>query len=294
LLSYGTAEQCRRLLPQIAAGRLYSAIGMSEDRAGSDLAAAQCRAAPTDGGWLLHGKKVWTSGAHRAHQIVVFARTSPLDQRDRHAGFSQFIVASDSAGIRISAIPSMSGEHQFNEVSFEGVFVADKDVLGTIGDGWRQVTAELSFERSGPERLLSTAPLVLELVRAQRSMPRHDDHSAIQIGDLLAQAISLRQLSVTVAQALSDGRDAAPLAAMVKDLGTRFEQQSVQSTASLLSRLQADAKTTTRMQRLLTEARLHAPMFTLRGGTSEVLRGVIAKAMRVPLKRSSSSEGGHG
>ncbi len=166
LLSYGTEEQRRELLPVIAAGRMHAAIGMSEHGAGSDLAAVSTRASEADGGWSLSGTKVWTSGAHLAHRIVVLARTSPLDPEHRHAGFSQFIVQLDSPGITIDPIVQMGGEHHFNEVTFDDVFVPDADVLGEIGDGWRQVTSELGFERSGPERILSTATLIFGVIRA--------------------------------------------------------------------------------------------------------------------------------
>src|SRR6476469_4487593 len=141
LLAYGSEEQRRRLLPGIAAGTLYSAIGMSEHGAGSDLAAVTTRAVATEGGWLLNGTKVWTSGAHVAHQIVVLARTSPLDPQHRHAGFSQFIVPTDAAGITISPIQLMNGEHHFNEVTFADTFVTDGELLGEVGDGWLQVPA---------------------------------------------------------------------------------------------------------------------------------------------------------
>ena len=145
---------------------------MSEHGAGSDLAAVQTRAVATDGGWVLNGTKVWTSGAHLAHQIVVLARTSPPDPQHRHAGFSQFIVPTDSAGITISPIRLMNGEHHFNEVTFDDVFVADSDLLGEIGNGWHQVTAELGFERSGPERILSTATLIFAAIRGTRRTGR--------------------------------------------------------------------------------------------------------------------------
>ena len=212
---------------------------MSEHAAGSDLAAVQMRAVATDGGWLLNGTKVWTSGAHVAHQIVVLARTSPLDPQHRHAGFSQFIVPTDAAGITISPIELMNGEHHFNEVAFDDVFVADGPnggVLGEVGNGWHQVTAELGFERSGPERILSTATLVFSAVRALAGQDV-DDRTAAELGDLMARMISLRQLSVSVARALSDGQDAAGRAAMVKDLGTRFEQDSVERVADLIDGL---------------------------------------------------------
>lgn len=282
LLAYGSEEQRRRLLPRIVAGTLYSAIGMSEHGAGSDLAAVATRAVATDGGWRLSGTKVWTSGAHVAHQIVVLARTSPLDPEHRHAGFSQFIVPTDAAGITISPIELMNGEHHFNEVTFDDVFVADGPdggVLGEIGDGWHQVTAELGFERSGPERILSTATLLFSVARALAGRHDVDDRTAAQLGDLMARMASLRQLSISVARTLSDGEDAAGRAALVKDLGTRFEQDSVEVAADLIDVLDLRAPQTATLRGLLVTARLHSPLFTLRGGTNEVLRGVVAKGL---------------
>ncbi|MFM8599609.1 MAG: acyl-CoA dehydrogenase family protein [Mycobacterium sp.] len=278
LLSYGTEEQRRRLLPEIAAGRYFSAIGMSEPQAGSDLAAAAARATRTDGGWVLSGTKVWTSGAHLAHQIVVLARTGAPDAAHRHAGFSQFIVPTDSPGIDISPIVLMSGEHHFNEVHFDEVFIDDDNVLGEIGDGWRQVTTELSVERSGPERILSTAPLLTALVRLLAAQDDVADHTAAAVGEILAQLISLRQLSVSVARALADGHAPVNEAALVKDLGTRFEQESVELAAALLSFARA-GEDRAEVAALVEVARLHAPLFTLRGGTNEVLRGMVARGM---------------
>ncbi|MCB0930340.1 MAG: acyl-CoA dehydrogenase family protein [Mycobacterium sp.] len=279
LLSYGNEEQRRRLLPGIAAGRYFSAIGMSEPQAGSDLAAATAKATRTDGGWVLSGTKVWTSGAHLAHQIVVLARTSPLDPAHRHAGFSQFIVPTGSPGLTLSPIVLMSGEHHFNEVGFDEVFVDDVNLLGEVGDGWHQVTAELSFERSGPERILTTAPLLTALMRALSVQPDTDDHTAAAVGELVARLTSLRQLSVSVARALAEGQSPVNQAALVKDLGTRFEQESVELAADLLPYLTAESEDRSRVEAMLRVARLHSPLFTLRGGTNEVLRGMVAKGM---------------
>lgn len=279
LLAYGSEQQRQRLLPKIAAGRYFSAIGMSEPQAGSDLAAAAAKATRTDGGWVLSGTKVWTSGAHLAHQIVVLARTSPVDPDRRHAGFSQFIVPTDLPGISISSIVLMSGEHHFNEVTFDEVFIEDDNVLGEIGAGWQQVTAELSFERSGPERILTTAPLLTALIRVLAEQHDVDDHTAAALGDLLARLISLRQLSVSVARALADGHSPVNEAALVKDLGTRFEQESVELAADLFSYVDTQTPGYDRVAALLEVGRLHSPLFTLRGGTNEVLRGVVARGM---------------
>ncbi|EHB55408.1 Isovaleryl-CoA dehydrogenase [Mycolicibacterium rhodesiae JS60] len=278
LLAYGSEDQRQRLLPRIAAGRYFSAIGMSEPQAGSDLAASAAKATQTDGGWKLSGTKVWTSGAHLAHQIVVLARTNPVDPQRRHAGFSQFIVPTEAPGISISPIVMMSGEHHFNEVTFDEVFIEDANVLGEIGAGWHQVTAELSFERSGPERILSTAPLLTALVRLLATQDDLDDHAAAAVGDLLARVISLRQLSVSVARALAAGQSPVNEAALVKDLGTRFEQESVDLAADLFS-YAGEAPGREQVAALLDAARLHSPLFTLRGGTNEVLRGVVARGM---------------
>ncbi len=277
LLSFGSEEQRARLLPKIAAGQLFSAIGMSEDNAGSDLAAVHSKATRVDGGWRLNGKKLWTSGAHHAHQVVVLARTAPPDPEHRHAGLSQFIVPTDAPGVTIGAIPLMSGAHHFNEVAFTDVFIPDRDVLGRIGDGWRQVTAELSFERSGPERFLSTAPLLLGTIGALAGGPV-DERTTAEVGDLVARLASLRLMSVSVAAALVNGADASSEAALVKDLGTRFEQESVSAAADLVNYVD-DPETLDPLRGLLDNARLHAPLFTLRGGTNEVLRGVVAKRM---------------
>ncbi|ABK67548.1 acyl-CoA dehydrogenase family protein [Mycobacterium avium] len=275
LLSYGSEEQCERLLPKIVAGKLYSSIGMSEHGAGSDLAAVSTKAVRAEGGWVLSGTKVWTSGAHRAHQVVVLARTSPPDPHNRHNGFSQFLVPCDAKGVRVEPILLMSGAHHFNEVILDSVFVADGDVLGEVGNGWQQVTSELSFERSGPERILSTGPLLLAAIRALSNGPAPDERTATVVGDLLARLISLRQLSLSVARTLTEGGDAANLAALVKDLGTRFEAESVEVVADLLEWSTPNPDLTA----MLTTAWLHKPMFTLRGGTNEVLRGVIARGM---------------
>ena len=169
----------------------------------------------------------------------------------------------------------MSGEHHFNEVVFDDVFVPDADVLGEVGNGWHQVTAELSFERSGPERILSTAPLIIAALCSLASGPEADDRTAADVGDMLAQLISLRQLSVSVARALADGRPAANQAALVKDLGTQFEQESVDLIADLLDGAPSDPAS----QALLRAGWLHQPLFTLRGGANEVLRSVVARGM---------------
>src|SRR5690606_30759091 len=98
ILKHGSQSAKDKILPRIAAGECYFAIGMSEPDTGSDLAAVKTRAIKTDGGWLITGTKVWTSHAHRAHYLIVLVRTAPKEE-DRHAGLSQFIIDLSRPGV---------------------------------------------------------------------------------------------------------------------------------------------------------------------------------------------------
>jgi acyl-CoA dehydrogenase len=274
LMRFGTEQQRQRFLPGIAAGEVYFGIGMSEPDAGSDLAAVRTRADRVDGGWELTGTKVWTSGAHRAHAFFALARSSPRDEHHRHAGLSQFIVLLDAPGVQIRPIPLLTGAHHFNEVVFDRVFVPDDMVLGEIGAGWKQVTSELAFERSGPERFLSTFPLLVALLGELAGTTGTER----ELGGLVARLWTLRRMSLAVAGALESGEAPELAAAVVKELGTRYENEVI-DVARLLVAVPPDPGAEAGYARLLAEAVLHAPGFTLRGGTNEVLRGIVARGL---------------
>lgn len=278
LLRFGTEEQRRMYLPGIARGEVYFGIGMSEPDSGSDLASVRTKGVRTDGGWLVTGTKVWTSGAHHAHAFFALVRTAPLDTSHRHAGLSQLIVPLDSTGVTIRPIHLLTGEHHFNEVVLDEVFVPDSMVLGEVGQGWHQVTSELAFERSGPERFLSTYPLIAVLVDALAQ--RADRAGRRELGLLLARLATLRAMSLDVAASLSSGVAQDVAAALVKDLGTRFEGEVVALADSLLD-VEPDLDSDDPTRRLLAQAVLHTPGFTIRGGTNEILRGVVARGMGV-------------
>jgi alkylation response protein AidB-like acyl-CoA dehydrogenase len=273
LLKYGTETQKRTFLPVIASGDCYFGIGMSEPDSGSDLASVRTKATRTDAGWSITGAKVWTSGAHRADAFICLARTAPVDPTHRHAGLSQFIVDLHSPGVEIRPIVSMNGQHHFNEVILDEVYVADEMVFGSIGDGWQQVTSELSFERSGPERFLSTFTLLSETAEQMRDagVPRHTD-----LGRYVARIAGLHQMSTAVAGALERHEPADTAAAVVKVLGTTTEGD-VADFADLLTGDCSPERAEYRS--MLDDAIVQRPGFTLRGGTNEVLRGVIARGL---------------
>ena len=279
LLRFGTEWQKQRYLPRIAAGECYFGIGMSEPDSGSDLASVRTRATRVDGGWKLSGTKVWTSGAHHAHAFFALARSAPVEDGNRHGGLSQFIVELDSPGVRINPIRLLTGAHHFNEVVLDEVSVPDELVLGEIGAGWHQVTSELAFERSGPERFLSTFPLLVALVaELSAEGDRLGGEGLRDLGALVSRVWTLRRMSLGIAASLQSGAAADVPAALVKDLGTRYENEVIEA-ARLLVHIPPDPGAEGGYARLLAEAVLHAPGFTLRGGTNEILRGVVARGL---------------
>ncbi len=275
LLRYGTEEQRQTILPAIARGECFFGIGMSEPDSGSDLAAARTRAVETDGGFVVNGTKLWTTNAHRSHYLILFCKTDG-DVEDRHGGTSQFIVDLSLPGIEVNPILSISGEHHFNEVNFTDTFLPESALLGKRGDGWKQVTGELSFERSGPDRFLSSFAAVTEMLRAIGTNP--SERQAIALGRLAAHIIVLRRMSLSIAGMLQNREDPSLQAAMVKDLGSVFEQETLEIVRQVLD-VEPDAKGPEQLAIVLDYLILNAPSFSIRGGTREILRGIIARGL---------------
>lgn len=275
ILKFGTEEQKMSILPRIAAGECYTCVGMSEPQAGSDLAAVTTRARRTATGWVLSGRKIWSTVAHISSYMIVLARTSPADGKNRHVGLSQFLVDLTLPGIDISGIRDIAGHTHFNEVVFDDVPLADDALLGTEGDGWAQSMGELAMERSGPERFLTTF-LLLERMLA-------DMQGAIPpavLGDLIARLATLRIMSRGIARRIQDGERPDTEAALVKQLGNAFEKHLFATVRSIIA-ARPETEIPTALLRLRDEVQLRLPANTLRGGTTEILRGVIARQLGV-------------
>ena len=271
VLRHGTVAQQQEWLPKVIRGEVCIAIGLSEPDAGSDLASVRTKAEQVDGGWLISGTKLWTSSAHHADAMVVLARTSG----ERHVGLSQFIVRFPHPKVDISPIRLISGEHHFNQVTFDEAFVAHEDVLGEIGNGWTQAMHELAAERAGPERYLSTFPLIEELVR---DLP-HDSGSAADIGRIIADLTTFRTINHKVVELLISGDTSASEIAILKGIGTTFEQESIGIALDIANEPGNPSTLSPAAQSLLREAQYQAPGFTIRGGTNEVLRGIVSKGL---------------
>lgn len=276
LARYGTEAQKKKILPRITAGKVCFCIGMSEPNSGSDLASLRTRADRSDSGWVINGQKIWTSHAHQANYMIALVRTSPIVE-NRHEGLSQFLIELPTAGVTCRPIKDLTGRAQFNEVFFEDAVIPHEALIGTEGDGWKQVVEELAFERSGPERYLSCYVLLTNLIDTIK-----DDASAAtlkRIGAQIALLVALRNMSLSVAGMLNDGKDPSLQASIVKDVGCSFEQGLPGLAQEIIDLEPTLAEYGIDYQQVLGNLVQLAPSFSLRGGTPEILRGIIARGL---------------
>ena len=275
LLKYGTGEICNKLLPDIARGECYFCIGMSEANSGSDLFSIRSRAEITSDGWLINGSKLWTSHAHRTHYMIALLRTSAPAENDRRYGLSQFLIPMNATGVMVKPICNLAGEHDFNEVLLDNVLVPHSHLLGKADNGWQQVSDELVYERSSPDRFLETISVFYELISLVGPCP--ETRIAEETGLLAAQLSTLRHMSISTAAGLDQGKLPGMEAAIVKDLGTCWEQELPMKARNLVS-FSADRNYRS-FDETCRRTMLIAPKLTIQGGTTEVLRGIIARGL---------------
>jgi 3-oxocholest-4-en-26-oyl-CoA dehydrogenase alpha subunit len=268
---YGSEAQKQWYLPAIARGELSFAIGMSEPDAGSDLASLRGKAQDVDGGWVINGTKIWTSGAAEATHILGLFRTS----ENRHAGLTQFVIDCNTPGVAISPIPFIDGSRDFCEVAFRDVFIGDNHRLGPVGDGWKQNTGELVLERGGVDRWMSMFPILEGWAPTATTL---GESALADLGLLTARLWGLRRMSLALARLVDAGQSPTGEAAMVKEMATRFEQDCVEMVCRHRGNA-PDLISEDQWESLLARAILVSPSWSIRGGTSEILRTIIAKGL---------------
>jgi hypothetical protein len=278
ILRFGTEEQKMYFCPKIAAGELTFCIGMSEPGSGSDLAGTKTRAVKVDGGYLINGSKLWTSNAHRSDYAILFCKMAGDGgaEPDRHAGATQFLLDLKSSGVDIRPVFDLLGEHHFNEIFLTDVFVPDWLLLGKEGNGWNQVTSELAFERSAPDRFLVFFQVLRQMV--QVAGPSPDRATAVALGKLVSQLTVLRSMSLSIAGMLQEGYQPGTEAAVVKDLGTRYEQD-IPVVARQVFPCEAELEAADLYASMIARATMNAPRLSIQGGTREILRGIIARGL---------------
>lgn len=277
ILNFGSEAQREAYLPRIARGEIFFCIGMSEPGSGSDLASVRTRAERTATGWRVNGQKIWTSGAPHCDYMIALLRTSGSPD-DRHAGLSQLIIDLKAPGVIIRPIRDIAGDEHFAEVFFEDVDLPADALIGEEGEGWKQVTAELAFERSGPERIYSSVVLLDAWIAHLQRVGRDDAATAALVGDFTARLGVLRAMSIACTARLAAGESPVVEASLVKDLGTAFEQALPALIGDDLA-AHPDEAVAADLYRALFYVSHVAPSFSLRGGTREILRGIIARGM---------------
>jgi len=283
ILRYGSEAQKRAIVPRVCRGEAFFCIGMSEPQAGSDLASVRTRATPTASGWRVRGQKIWTTNADHSHYMIALVRTSGAPD-DRQRGLSQLLIDLKTPGITVRPIEDLTGDRHFTEVFFDDVELPHDALLGNEGSGWEQVTAELAFERSGPERLYSSIVLFDAWLSHLRSAGGEDPAALALAGRIVGHTATLRSMSVAVTAKVGAGGSPMTEAALVKDLGTELEQFVPLAIADALATARGDANdaaasASPELLRTLAYITQFAPTFSLRGGTREVLRGLIARGL---------------
>ena len=277
ILNYGTEAQRDFYIPKICRGEALFCIGMSEPGSGSDLASVRTRAERTANGWRLNGQKIWTTNSMHSDYMIALVRTSGTSD-DRHRGLSQLIIDLKVDGVTVRPIRDLAGDEHFSEVFFDNVELLPHALIGEEGQGWQQVTAELAFERSGPERIYSSVILLDGWLAHLRKVGRADDATCTLAGSFVTRMAALRAMSIACTARLAAGESPVVEASLVKDLGTSFEQDLPIAIADDLAS-HPDETVDPELDAALKYVTLVAPSFSLRGGTREILRGIIARGL---------------
>ena len=208
--------------------------------------------------------------------LIALVRSSGEPQ-DRQKGLSQFIVDLALPGVTVRPIRDLTGDAHFSEVFFDNVLLADDALIGNEGSGWAQVNAELAFERSGPERVYSSIVLLEHWITCLRKTPAASVQAAT-VGRFATHLATLRNMSIAVTAKLVNGESPLVEAALVKDIGTEFEQR-IPAVIEAAIAMDPDALVDAELYRAVAYVSQIAPTYSLRGGTREILRGMIARGL---------------
>jgi len=282
IATFGTAEQRAKYARAFLRSDLLCCQVFSEPGAGSDLAAVATSAArmvgdgEVEGGWLLDGQKVWSSGARFAHYGLLLARTDR--EVAKQAGLTMFLVPMDAPGLEVRPIRQMSGASSFNEVFLSGVQVGDDMRVGPVGDGWKVANATLGFERtaSGQAQRRKGGTFEDLLRLATRLGKSGDPIVRQQLADVYVRTQLRAATTERVARASAAGTPPGPAASIGKLVASQNLMRIGEVAAALLgSRITADTGEPDGFG--WTEHVLGAPGYRLAGGTDEIQRNIIGE-----------------
>lgn len=216
IMHYGTPQQQAHYLPRILSGEDYWCQGFSEPGSGSDLASLQLRAVRDGDDYVLNGSKIWTTHAHFANRMFCLVRTST--EGKPQAGISFLLLDMATPGITVKPIRTLAGDHEFNQVFFDGVRVPVVNRLGEENDGWTVAKHLLTFERGGKY----APPLIERLTRLRQ----REGLDPLITARLAKEVVKLRALQALEMKAMRGaGGSAALYASVLKVLGTEAMQR---------------------------------------------------------------------
>ena len=282
VIRYGTPEQQAAFLPRILSGDAVFCQGFSEPDAGSDLASVRTRARPEAGGYRLDGEKVWSSYAHLADHCLLLARTDAAAAK--HQGLTCFLLDMRAPGVEVRPLREMSGDSDFNQIVLTGAVTAADTVLGPVGAGWRVAMTTLAHER-GTFGITLTSRLAVELDRLLQTVVtvgvQHDPLVRKEIADLYVELQGLRFTGYRALAALERTGEPGPESSILK-LRWSLAYQRLTALATRILGGAADGFWGGYWQR----QRLRSRTSTIEGGTSEILRGIVAeRVLGLPRSR---------
>jgi len=277
IVTYGTDEQKKELLPKIIAGEAYIGLGMSETEAGCDLASLQTKATEDGDDYIINGQKTWTSGGSFVNYFYLLARTDP--EAPKHRGISEFIIPADLPGIKRIPMIDITGTEAWNDVFFDGVRVPKKCLIGEKNRGFLQALQQLDYERSGMERLMGNYPLFDAIVQFTKDNKLSQEPvTRNKLAQLRIEFEVGRLLIYRVALVMDEGRAPNREAAMSKAYSTAFEQRLAKAAMEVLGpygQLLSNSKLVP-IRGLAVHSYLASKGYSLQAGTSEILKNVLA------------------
>jgi alkylation response protein AidB-like acyl-CoA dehydrogenase len=285
LIKFGTPWQQETFLPRIAKGEAQFCLLFSEPDAGSDLAGVSTTAVQEGDVFVINGQKIWTSEAHLSDYGWLLAKTEFDPSVSRHRACSEFIIDLKSPGVTVRPIINSAGAHSFNEVFFDDVRIEKRYLVGTKNQGFKQIMAQMDYERAGMERLLQNYPIFDLLKKHVQELGEDDKKGGFYawVKDQMAQLeieYNIGRLFVYKnAWSIDQGKQATIPAALTKAFCTQLEQRLNNIATQILGPV-SQIRTGTEWAPFsvdLAACYLWGPSYTLQGGSTEILKNIIAQ-----------------
>lgn len=289
LMRFGTQVQKDHYLPRIASGEHRWCQGYSEPGSGSDLASLKTKAASDGDDYVVTGQKIWTSYAHKANRMFALVRTS--GEGKKQDGITFLLLDMASPGLTVRPIVGSGGDHEFNEVFFDGVRVPKANRVGEENKGWEVAKYLLEFERGAGMLAGRVRARYVKLLALLRRFCRDDAEMAARAAELGTDLDAMEMVELSVLSALQAGTSPGPIASLLKLRWSQIRQTiselAVEAADEAALRWTAERPLYESLQlppedeelRTLAPRYLNDRALSILGGTSEVQVGILARSL---------------